>query len=334
MKKTMLILAAMIALVVGVGLLLPSKAHVERSITLKATPPTVFTVLNSFSQFQKWSPWADLDPNLKVTYSGPAEGVGARMEWTGNSKAGTGSQEIVESTSYSHIKVKLDFGMGGGDFTATYAIAPQDDGTKLTWSFDGDYGGSLVGRYFGLLSERMIGPDYEKGLGRLKAVVEGLPRADYSNLEIGVVETRAEPIVLTSARSPDDSRAIGVALGVSYSKLSGFINAQGLKQVGPPLAIYYGVTDGTLSFEPAIPVDRVDVKAGPTIRTGTTFAGRAVRAVYRGPYAGLPGVHQQVLAYLAAAGLKQAGPMWEQYVSDPAKTPDADLVTHLYYPVQ
>ena len=332
MKKAMIVIAALTALVVGVGLFLPSRAHVERSILLNATPATVFTVLDGFGQFQKWSPWADLDPAMKVTYRGPAEGVGARMDWSGNSRAGRGSQEILESVPYRRIKVKLAFG-DGGDFSATYAIVPAAEGTRLTWAFDGDYGASLLGRYFGLLSERMIGPDFEKGLARLKTLVDGMPRADFSGLQIGVVQTRAEPVLLTSARSSDDRAAIGVALGVAYARLATFINRQGLKQVGPPIAIYYGDTHGALSFEAAIPVDRTDVAKDP-VRAGRTYEGRAVRAVYHGAYSGLASAHEQVLAYLAAAGLKQSGPMWEQYVSNPARTADADLVTHLYYPVE
>lgn len=333
MKKVMLFVAGIVALFVAVGLLLPSRAHVERSIVLKASPSTVFTVLDGFAQFQKWSPWADLDPAMKITYSGPAEGVGARMDWSGNTRAGKGSQEVLESVPYSRIRLKLSFG-DGGDFAATYALAPEGDGTRLTWAFDGDYGGSLLGRYFGLLSERMVGPDFDKGLARLKVLVEALPRGDFSGLQIGVVQTRAEPVAITAGRSGGDRRSIGVALGVAYARLATFINRQGLEQVGPPIAIYYGEANGTLSFEAAIPVNRGDVAAKEPVRLGRTYEGRAVRAVYRGPYSGLAAVHRQVLAYLAAAGLKQAGARWEQYVSNPAKTADADLVTHLYYPVE
>ena len=36
----------------------------------------------------EWSPWEDLDPDLKRTYTGPDKGVGAHYAWSGNKKAG------------------------------------------------------------------------------------------------------------------------------------------------------------------------------------------------------------------------------------------------------
>jgi len=48
-------------------------------------------------------------------------------------------------------------------------------GSRITWSFDTSFEGNFAGRYFGLLLDRMIGSDYEKGLGRLKALAEAPP---------------------------------------------------------------------------------------------------------------------------------------------------------------
>jgi effector-binding domain-containing protein len=333
-KKTLAALGAILAATVVIGFFLPRTAHVERSITLEAPPATVFTVLNGFGQFQKWSPWAELDPQAQTTFEGPANGLGAKMSWSGNADAGTGSQEIIESTPFSRIRIRLVLGDFGGDFTSTYRIEPRNDGSQLTWAFDANYGGNVLGRYFGLFADALVGPDYERGLAKLKMLVDALPRADFFGLQISLVETRAEPVIMVGAHSPADPKSIGVTLGVAYGRLSGFMSAHGLKQVGPPIAIWHGEDKGALSLDAAIPVDRAEVPSGGAIRAGSTFAGPAVRAVYRGPYAGLAAAHDQVLAYLAAAGLKQAGPMWEQYVSDPGKTPDGELVTHLYYPIR
>jgi effector-binding domain-containing protein/uncharacterized protein YndB with AHSA1/START domain len=333
-KKIAIALGALVAVFVVVGAALPKTAQVERSIAIAAPPAMVFTVLNGFRQFGQWSPWADIDPKAATTFEGPEAGVGAKMSWAGNADVGTGSQEIVESTPNGSIKMRLTFGDFGGDFHATFTLVPAAEGTQVTWRFAADYGSNLVGRYFGLFSDRMLGPDYEKGLAQLKAFVEGLPRADFSGLGIETVEAPASPIVLVAARSANNANAIGVSLGVAYSRLSGFMNTQGLRQVAPPLAIYYRERNGVVDFEAAIPVDRTDVAPAGPVRTGYTRAGRAVKAVYRGPYAGLPAANLQVRAYLAAAGYRQDGPMWEQYVSDPASTPDADTVTHIYYPVK
>ena len=56
--------------------------------------------------------------------------------------------------------------------TSTISLVPEGTGTRVTWTLDTDFSGSLIGRYFGLALDRMVGPDYEKGLAQLKAVAE------------------------------------------------------------------------------------------------------------------------------------------------------------------
>lgn len=334
LKKLLLGVVVLIVLCVGVGFLLPRTAHVERSIAINARPATVFTVLNGFRQFAQWSPWAEYDPHMKLSFEGPPAGVGARYIWVGNEQVGTGSQEILESTPYRFIKLKLVFGDFPGEFVSSYSLEPEGEGTRLTWAFDADYGNSVMGRYFGLLSDSMIGPDYTRGLEKLKTFAESLPAADFSGLSIQTVDAPPQAIVLIAAKAANETNAIGVALGVAYSRLSGFISANGLKQTAPPLAIFRSLENNLLTFDAAIPVDRVDVAPGGSIRTGTMPAGRAVRAEYRGAYSGLPAANEQVKSYLATAGFEQDGAPWEQYMSDPAQIPEAELVTHIYYPVK
>jgi len=334
LKKVGLALLALFGLVVVVGLVLPKTAHVERSIVIDAPRSTVFTVLNGFGQFDKWSPWADIDPDATTTLEGPAMGAGAKMSWAGNAEVGSGSQEIIESSPYGSIKVRLGFGDFPGDFVATYTLAPEGAGAKVTWGFDANYGDSIMGRYFGLLSEGMLGPDYEKGLARLKTLVEALPKGDFSQLRFEPVETAADPIVLMSVRSANNPSAVGVALGVAYGRLAGYMNAEGLKQAAPPIAIFRGGDADTLAIDAAIPVDRNDAAPAGAVRMARLPAGRAVRAEYRGAYTGLAAARGQMVAYLAAAGLEPAGATWEQYVSDPARTPEGELVTHIYSPIK
>lgn len=334
LKKILIGLAAAAALFALASWRLPRTAHVERAVVVQAAPATVFTVLNGFRQFDKWSPWAGLDPNATTTFEGPAFGVGAKMSWAGNDAVGTGSQEIVESTPYSLIRLRLGFGDFAGAFAATYALQPADGGTQVTWAFDADYGGSIMGRWFGLLSERMIGPDYDKGLQRLKALVEAMPKGDFSALRVEAVSLEPMPLVMTAVRARDEPRAVALALGVAWGQLGGFLNVQGVAPAGPAVAIFRGSDGGTLTLDAAIPVARAIDKPTGSMRGGKLPAGPAVRAEYRGAHAGVPAARAQLEAYLAAAGLERSGPIWAQYVSDPAKTPQAELVTLLFAPLR
>jgi hypothetical protein len=50
-------------LVRGRGMLLPSEQHVERSIIVNADPAEVFSLVNDYREFNKWSPWAMAGPD-------------------------------------------------------------------------------------------------------------------------------------------------------------------------------------------------------------------------------------------------------------------------------
>lgn len=169
------ILAVVAVSLLVIGLLLPKQGHVERSIVINAPPPIVYGLVNGFAHFEEWSPWADKDPSMKVERSGPDTGVGAKYAWSGNQAVGSGSQEIIESTPPSLVRTKLLFGDFAEPSIASLAIAPDGSGSRVTWSLNVEVGSNPVNRYFGLLMNKMVGPDYEKGLARLKTLAEAQP---------------------------------------------------------------------------------------------------------------------------------------------------------------
>jgi uncharacterized protein YndB with AHSA1/START domain len=193
-------LLGLVALFFVTGLFLPQAAHVERSMTTTASPATVYGLVDGFKRFNEWSPWASLDPATKYTYSGPETGVGARMEWTSaNPDVGNGSQEVIDVEPGQRVTNKLDFGMDNPT-TATISLVPEGTGTRVTWTLDTDVSGSLIGRYFGLALDRMVGPDYEKGLAQLKAVAESTTPANAPPISAAATEAdaNAQPAAVAS----------------------------------------------------------------------------------------------------------------------------------------
>lgn len=167
--KTLLFIIALLAII---GALLPSKSHIERSVLINAPQEEVFNYLNSYQNFNEWSPWHRIDPDTQYRYFGPKSGVGAKMAWqSDNDKVGSGSQEIVESTPHQLIKVTLDF-EEMGQAQSSYTLVRQDDNTHVIWAFDNDSGWNLINRYFGLIMDRLLGPSYEAGLHNLKDILE------------------------------------------------------------------------------------------------------------------------------------------------------------------
>lgn len=171
MKKILLGIGIVLIVFVAVGFMLPRSAHVERSITINSTPEKVFGYVNNFREFNTWSPWAKRDPETQYRYSGPDAGVGATMAWqSSDPSVGKGSQRIIASEPGKRVVVALDF--DDHHATAYYVLVPEGDITRVTWGFDSDLGMNPIARYFGLFFDKMIGADYEQGLGFLKARVE------------------------------------------------------------------------------------------------------------------------------------------------------------------
>lgn len=81
---------------------------VERSRSLAAPSSRVLPLLIDYREWQLWSPWEDVDPDLHRTYSGPDSGVGATYEWSGNRKAGAGRMKVT-SVSATAVEMDLDF---------------------------------------------------------------------------------------------------------------------------------------------------------------------------------------------------------------------------------
>ncbi|MCA9538622.1 MAG: SRPBCC family protein [Myxococcales bacterium] len=172
LKKILIVLVVLVAVVVGVGFLLPAQVHVERSIVIAKSPDAVFPLVCSFQNFQKWSPWAQRDPDAKYTYTGTECEVGSSLEWTSEKPdVGNGKQWLTGVEKPNKVMSKLDFGENG-KADAFFHLTPEGEGTKVVWGFDADMGSNPIGRWFGLFFDGMIGPDYESGLAKLKSIAE------------------------------------------------------------------------------------------------------------------------------------------------------------------
>ena len=171
LKWLFYLIAAVAIIIVGGSFLLPAQAVVTRSTEIAAPPDKVFAIVGDLRRFNEFSPWADLDPNIKYTFEGPESGVGQKMNWTSdNADVGNGSQTITRYEPPNFVETQLDFGMRGKP-VASFDLVPSTSGTNVTWTFKSDLDG-IPAKWFGLMFDRWIGADYEKGLAKLKAVAE------------------------------------------------------------------------------------------------------------------------------------------------------------------
>lgn len=173
-KKILLGVAAVIALVLIVAAFQPSEFAVKRSLAIAASPQALFDQVNDHRKFLVWNPWLKLDPNVKTTFSGPATGVGSVCSWQGNSDVGAGSSTITETKPGELVRLRMDWkepmeGVSTVDFT----FKPEGGKTVVTWHMYGPqkYLGKVMCLFMSM--EKMVGGQFEVGLANLKTIAEG-----------------------------------------------------------------------------------------------------------------------------------------------------------------
>ncbi len=169
----LLIICVSVALLIAAAFMQPDDFRVSRSITIAAPVSVIFPHVNNLHNFNVWNPWAKIDPNSKIVFEGPLEGVGAIMRWDGNNEVGAGSMTNVETRMNEFVQFKMEFLKPmAATHTAEFTFKPEENQTIVTWDMYGK--NNFIGKLMGLVfnCDKMVGGQFEKGLESLKDVVE------------------------------------------------------------------------------------------------------------------------------------------------------------------
>jgi effector-binding domain-containing protein len=221
--------------------------------------------------------------------------------------------------------------------------AGANGATRVRWvfhndlpiAFDGTFFYGVLGRYFGLVMDRMLGPDYETGLAGLKTLVEGMPNADIAGLEAAVQDLTAQPAyVVANLEAAVDSASSAAVLGAAYGEIVALAQANNIVLNGAPYTVIRGHGEGKWQFDAGIPVDRNDAAVSGRVTAAQTYAGKAVDFRHLGSYDTLAQTHAKAEAWLATRGLSENGQRMEVYVSDPSTTPAEQVLTLVRVPIK
>jgi uncharacterized protein YndB with AHSA1/START domain len=152
--------AALAAMLVIHAAAKPGAFRVRRSTRIEAPPEKVRELIDDFHRWASWSPYEDLDPVMRRTYSEPAAGEGAVYTWKSSGRVGAGRMVITES-SPSRVVVQWD--RAKTHSVARFTLCAANGATEVTWSMEG------VGSF---LARHTLGREFETGLANLKATVE------------------------------------------------------------------------------------------------------------------------------------------------------------------
>ena len=168
---TLVVIGSLMLLIVGVGLFLPSQFEVQRAIDIDAPPEKVYDYVVDTRQWKSWTAWNRRDPDMRIVYSGPPFGMGAKWSWESKTE-GRGSMEFTRVEPNRRVEYRLLFPEFNMTSTGALILEPVGKGTRITWTNVGDTGNNPLKHYLSATMDRMVGPDFEQGLANLKALAE------------------------------------------------------------------------------------------------------------------------------------------------------------------
>ena len=189
---TLLIILLALLLVLLVIILVASRKEdsytVSRQLRIDSAPDAIYGLISDFRNWTKWSPWEQIDPKMKRDFGEPGKdpetGTGSKYRWKGNAKAGTGKMTILNAVPAQRVEIDLQFikpfkshATTTFDIAAPCADAPAtaDEAPMVTWTMVGDH--SLPSKVMSLFTpmDKMIGPDFERGLAGLADALSDSP---------------------------------------------------------------------------------------------------------------------------------------------------------------
>ena len=162
---------ALAVLLVVVGFFLPGTFSVVRSTQIAAPPDKVYALVADPRGWKHWSAWNRRDPQMRIEYSGPPAGKGAKWAWKSGSQ-GDGEMTFTAAEPAQRVAFDLYFPDFGTTSKGELTFVPAGSGTRVTWTMNGDMGRNPLYRWFALGADDMVGKDFDEGLAGLKALAE------------------------------------------------------------------------------------------------------------------------------------------------------------------
>ena len=160
------------------------------------------------------------------------------------------------------------------------------------------------------------------------------PKAAQPNDPFGEeMKLTAKTIVVVKGAATWDT-AFDTLVG-SFKTVLAALDKQGIKPAGPPMTIYTATDDTGFEFMAGFPVaEAPKAPLPPEVTVATSPDGRALKFIHRGSYDAIDATYDKITHHFEAKKLEAGDSFIEQYVTDPLRTPEENLVLEIYMPVK
>jgi len=326
-----ILIVILIIAVVVLGLIAPKDYKVERSQNINAPKELVFSHVKYWNNWQAWSPWGEKDKTMKVTVSGTDGEKGSVYKWTGDPKnTGKGEMKNTGVIEDAEIKYHLHFLEPWDSESEGYVkVTGTGNQCKVAWGFHGKSPFPMNIMNLFMSMEKMVGPDFSKGLKLLKAICEkeAEPLLKYNVQQVDFTEKTYAFI-----RKEVEFTGIKEFFETSFSTITEAMKKNKLEFAGAPCGLYYVWDDENQKSDMAAAVPIKGELKSFDIGTITLPQSTAYSVDYFGPYEQSEMAHNALNLYLKIKKMEYKPPIIEEYITDPSQEPDPEKWhTKLYY---
>jgi len=305
------------------------KINISRSIEIKASASTVFSLLNNFDKWKEWSPWIVIEPDATVTV---AEGK-KYFQWQGK-RIGSGNMKILSERENEYVDCDLNFLKPfKSHATARFELKTNNDSVLVTWSMDSQLPFFLF--FIKKMMEAYISSDYDRGLNMLKALSEK-----------GVIPSKVTVIgkenfqgcKIIGMKSSCNIEVMKTKMSEDFSKTWAFVSKDEGNLAGEAITLYhkFDLVNDSVTYTSGftvkkIPTDLPDGLVSEEIPNTSVFT-----IEHTGAYTFLGNVWSTLYSMGRNKEFKinKKIPTFEVYLNDPATTPENELITKVCFPIK
>jgi effector-binding domain-containing protein len=120
----------------------------------------------------------------------------------------------------------------------------------------------------------------------------------------------------------------------SFKSLSALLDKQGIKPSGNSMIVYTSTDDAGFTYLAEIPVDQDPKNLTKAMSVGKSPDGKALKFVHRGSYDNMDNTYEAITNHLDDKKLEAKDTFIEEYITDPLKTAEEQLVINVYVPLK
>ena len=343
MKTLKYILLLILIFVIGGAIYiatLKNSYDVKRTAVIKAPLQVVFNNVNDYKNWPSWNPWLEQDTLAKINYSEITFGKDASYSWKSDDKdVGEGSMTTIDSKPFETINQHMNIITPWESESDIYwTFKPVAEGTEVTWGMKGDmkFGDKAYMAFSGGM-DKMVGPDFEKGLSKLAKVIQ----ADMKKFSVNVVgETTHGGGYYIYNTGSSKIAEFQSKMNEMMPQIDMYVKKNRIVPAGSHFSLYHKIDteNNAMIFSCAVPVsEKIITDAASGLQTGMLKPFKAVKVVLNGDYKNLDVAWAKGIKYIRENNLQEdtSIPSLEAYPTNPVLVPNpADWITEIYIPIK